>query len=138
MTYASSWHAYGYLKEDELKGDIETIVGEKLEKTAKGARHDFENPETVVELKSRPALSGNGVSQKREYFDTWLIPCCKTDCLRGKKLIFFYYWGWDKTLWRCDYDPELWATFERGVPFWKESQEHFYVPAEHWTLVKSY
>lgn len=132
--YNQERHEYGTKKETELQALLEAFTGEPMTKT----RHlydiiDFESASFCVELKSR----------KEHYhpssFRTWLLPACKADLARrtAKTSLFFYWWDSTKELYVIEYDPALFATYERGIPEWHaERQEHLWIPASDFSLVQ--
>lgn len=134
--YNKDRHEFGILHEVRLKPLIEQIIGEPLTKT----KHfynvmDYESPSYFIELKSR--------SQKYhpDNFPTWLIPSCKEQEAKKnkhKKTIFFYYWLAVDELYRLDYDPSLFESYHREIPwFHRERQEHIYCDKDDFQLVNS-
>lgn len=117
-------HLYGWAKETELWRAIESSLQMPLQKTPdRFSTFDYETDSHVVELKSRPDLTSQS-------YNTWLVPACKLEGVNGKTPVLFYYFGKDKTLWRCDptlCDQSSWA---KEIPSWKQSQVHVWVPRE--------
>lgn len=128
--YNKTRHEYGTNKEKELKPFLEKIVGEEFRDAEKlYSIFDWETDSFLVELKSRtPQYS-------HDQFSEWLLPSCKADFQTTKQKIFFYYYEKSHKLYRLDYNPALFKTFKRGVPY-GSAQEHLFCPASAWTEQK--
>lgn len=135
MRYNKQRHDFGTQQEERLKSLLEAFCGEPLTKT----RHlydimDFESESFWIELKSRTK------KYHPDDFSTWLLPSCKGDEAsknKNKKTLFFYYWQVTDDLYVLEYDEVLFTTFVRQIPSWhKEQQEHFYIPAEEFSLIQ--
>lgn len=127
-------HTFGWEKEYALKVRLENALEEQIIKSkSRYATYDFESESWFIELKCRCKFDKNGNLLLYSTHNTWLLPTCKEALAdKGKSVVFFYYFEGDQTLWYLIYDPDLFATFERRVPFFT-NQEHFYIPKECWT-----
>ena len=123
-------HLYGWAKETELWRQIELSLKQALKRSEERyATFDYETDSFVVELKSRPDLSADS-------YKTWLVPACKLEGVAGKTPVLFYYFGKDKSLWRCDPTTHDQSQWMRHVPSWKSSQVHVWIPREAFTKVE--
>ena len=128
--YNKERHDYGTEKERTLKTVLETLVGEPLTGTKNlYSLFDWESPSYCVELKSRTA------KYSPEQFEKWLLPSCKADFQTEKQKVFFYYWEKGHRLFRLDYHPDAFNTYQRGEP-WGSEQEHLFIPSSEWREVK--
>lgn len=135
MAEITEKHLWGWELEVKLKPIMEFILAEEMTKTdLRFDEIDFITDERYVELKGRPKISDKGKLQTRHMFQGWVVPADKVQ-FKDKPVTVFYYWDADQTLWRCDYDKEDWDTFNKGIPPWKSSQIHYWVPQDRWTLV---
>lgn len=130
-------HLYGWKMERILHPHLQEYLGVPLEATKwRFDGCDWKSESCDCELKARPPFSVKyKTPQDMSTYKTWVVPCCKADKFQsdsGRKLIFFYYWGKNQKVFRCDYTPD--NTWERGVPFWS-NQEHFFIPAEDWVEI---
>jgi hypothetical protein len=122
-------HTFGWAKEEQLFPAIQASVGEPIIKTAvRYANFDWHSEHNVVELKSRRVSS--------DAYSTWIVPACKLKPVKNKKIILFYYFEKDKTLWRCDpeeHDQTDWL--HDTPPHWSTTQEFVWVPREVFTQI---
>jgi len=123
-------HTFGWKKEEQLKPILETLHNLTFIKTE--ARYDcidFKNPNLNVELKSRVGHSNT--------YSTWLLPVIKATKADREvaPTVFYYYWTGDSTLWKLNYNKELFSKFRREYPPFNEYQEHFFIDAEEWEYV---
>jgi hypothetical protein len=128
---------FGKASEKEIKPFLESIIGEPLIPTSKFYdTMDFESESYLIELKTRsnkyhwdsPVILKEG----------WLLPECKIDRAKKetKKVLFFYFWASDQSLWTLEYSPEVFADLKPKIPFWNpDRQPHFYVPQDEWTRI---
>ena len=128
-------HTFGWDLEVKIRPILEMILGEELKKTeSRYDEIDYVSNTRYVELKGRPEHSVKGYVQAPFSFDSWLIPCDKVEN-KDKPVTVIYYWEFDKTLWRCDYNKKLWDTFNKGIPDHKTSQMHYWIPREHFKCI---
>lgn len=131
MNSVSARRAFGLANEARLLPTLQSIIGEPLTRTSQRYdTFDFSSPNYDVELKCRSD------SFTADSYDTWLMPVCKANkaSLSKKRTAFFYYFNSTNELYRLDFNPELFTTFQRNIPPWnKDKQEHFYIPRECWT-----
>lgn len=130
----SELHTFGWRMEQTLKPVLEAALEQPLTKTA--ARFDsidFLGESVRAELKCRRAVRGDGMKIYPDTYSTWLLPCCKC---KGDDLIIFYYFESDNSLWYIWHEEEKFSKYERGVPYWKETQEHFYIPKDEWARLE--
>ena len=125
-------HLFGWAKESELKGRLESFVGTCSKTAERYDSVDFTNQHGwKIELKARRAISEAGYYQDENSFDTWLVPECK----KGEGIIiFFYYWEASGRLWYCMYDKEDFKRVECRTPPWSK-QSHFWIPRHMWREV---
>lgn len=127
-------HTFGWNLETTLKPIIEMLLQEELTKTeGRYDSIDFTSPNRYVELKGRRKYNDKNIEQTPDSFKTWVVPADKVEGY-NKPVTILYYWDYDRTLWRCDYDKEVWDTFVCGEPMWT-SQIHYFVPKSHWTKI---
>lgn len=130
-------HEFGKSAEKDIKPYLEFLLGEELTKTESAYdTMDFVSENYFIELKTRTV---------RYHWDTplihkegWLIPACKIDRARKekKKVLFFYFWKSDNSLWELEYSPEAFADLEPAIPSWHaDKQLHYYVPQDRWRLI---
>lgn len=119
---------FGKACEDALKPVLERILGEELTPTRYTFdTRDYESDSFDVELKSRTRF------HTPMMYETWLVPCSKVEG-KNKRVVIFYYWAYNRSLYRCDFDEETWSSFEKSTgPC--TSQLHYWVPSSSWTLV---
>ena len=119
---------FGGEYEKSLKSVLEDDMGFPLTKTS----DEYDTTDYVgnghrVELKCRRA------NHKRDDYLGWVIPACKvlgTDA----PVTVYYYWKADDSLWRIDYEEDVWKDFNIGMPPWT-SQCHIWVPSRLWRRV---
>lgn len=131
----TSKHTFGWDLETTLLPIIQMLYQEEFEKT--GDRFDeidFVSATRYLELKGRREWSEKGYLQAPELFESWIVPADKVEN-KDKPVTVLYYWEVDRSLWSVDYDPEVWKTFNRGLPHWKNSQIHYWVPRDKWTKI---
>ena len=106
----SSLVAYGTEAEQILLPMLSVAVGEPLTKTGgKMDTMDFEGRTVVGELKKRS--SDWSYKNKKIYDEGWLIPSCKIikgweQIAAGKRVVFFYFWMEDKSLWMWEMEED--------------------------------
>jgi hypothetical protein len=123
-------HTFGWKKEEQLKPILESLHNLSFIKTYN--RYDcidFINPTLNVELKSRVGSSTD--------YPTWLLPVIKANKAEREPnpTVFYYYWTTDSTLWKLNYNKELFNTFRREFPSFNQYQEHFFIDADEWEYV---
>ena len=117
--FCPSRHLFGKRQEDILLEQIQKNIGEILTQTkSKTAIYDYTTDSYNIELKSR--------TYKSTAFDTWLISCSKFEDVT-KKIVIYYYWSRDNTLWRYDFNPEDLGGWKKG-PSPISSQLHYSIP----------
>lgn len=138
----SSLVAYGYEGEDKLTSAISTYLGEHVVKTsATFDSMDFCGEKTFSELKRR--------STDWTYYDTkikeegWLMPSNKVmkgweEISKGKRVFFFYFWSFDKTLWAYEMsETDFTQKDDHFVPRnHYDNMLHVTIPQEKWTFVE--
>jgi hypothetical protein len=94
---------FGTEAEQKLLPILSSVVGEKLYKTA-GTFDcmDMVGSGIFAELKRR--TSDWSYCDEKIQREGWLMPSCKVirgwrELSEGKRVVFFYYWGFDKSLW---------------------------------------
>lgn len=128
---------FGKASEKELKPFLEMILNESLIPTSKFYDTiDFESESYLIELKTRtPKYNWDNPLIQRE---GWLIPTAKIDRAKKeqKKVLFFYFWTADQSLWSLEYSPEVFADLKPKIPFFHpDKQPHFYVLQDEWTRI---
>ena len=130
-------HAIGQQGFEEVAPFVERILGEPITPTAAFYdTMDAESEHWLIEIKKRTAKYHytDKVIQK----EGWLIPLSKVK--RGytsdKRVVFYYFWEQDKTLWELEFHKELFDSLTPAVPwFHKQRQLHYYVHQDHWSLI---
>jgi hypothetical protein len=130
-------HTFGWKCEQILHPILEELTGDRLIKTA--SRYDsidFVGDKYIIELKSRPRYSEKGVYQPSSKYSEWLIPTCKAKTnTTGKRLVFFYYWEADNSLWCCFYKDKKFHQVHKSIPFF-HTEEHFWIPSDFFTKME--
>ena len=125
-------HTFGWQKEQDLLTRMETDQGLKMYKRQERfSVLDFDTSKRnhFVELKSRTT------KHWRQNVGEWFVPSCKVKNLNPKQsLTLYYYWANDDTLWRLDYDAQLFAGFREQVPE-HHTERHLYIPDSVWSFV---
>lgn len=99
----SSKVAYGEEAEEKLISVLSDAVGEPLVKTSETyGVLDFKGLTVMAELKKR--TSDWSYLDEKIQREGWLIPSCKIlkgweQMALGKRVVFFYVWACDKSLW---------------------------------------
>ena len=102
---------------------------------------DFTNTEvsSTQEVKGRPKMrtpmdkTQAPVIQYSTDWDTWMLPYCKIEKHKAKKLYFFYYWESENSLWVSEYDAKIYSTFRKSVPADRPTKQlQIYIPKKHW------
>lgn len=134
----SSLVKYGSEGEEKLVSAISEFVGEQVMKT-KGTfdSMDFTSPGFFCELKRR--------SSEWSYYDEkikqdgWLMPSCKViegweQKSRGKRVMFFYFWMQDKTLWAYELkDGDFTQPGSHTIPkYHYDKMLHVKIPEDQW------
>lgn len=121
----SSLVTYGYEGEDKLTSAISQCLGEQVIKTASAFDSmDFGSPTYFVELKRRGLDWTYHDTKIKE--EGWFMPSCKVikgweEISKGKRVFFFYFWSFDKTLW----------SYEMSATDFTQKDDHF-VPKNHY------
>ena len=127
-------HTFGWNQECNLLQRMEVDQGLKLKKIEERfSVLDFQTSRKnhFVELKSRTDRYW------RNTISEWLVPSCKIKNLKpNQSLTIYYYWANDNSLWRLDYDAELFKRFRDEVPS-HHTERHLYIPDSVWTFVGS-
>lgn len=130
----------GYHYESKLKPVIQKQIGETITKTTlQTDTMDFESESTFAELKSRS--DQYHYSQWFIKRDGWLLPTCKInrakeELKKGKKVIFFYFWVADKSLWRLDFTEEGCLDMNHKYPEWHhDQQQQTYIKDHYWKRI---
>jgi hypothetical protein len=92
---------YGKRKESELLERIQEDLKEEVTPSEDPfCSHDYTSENYNIELKSRTRFDCN-------QYPNWFVPCNKfIDKNSEKKLVVYYHWEKDDTLWRYDYNSE--------------------------------
>jgi hypothetical protein len=137
IPFNTARHEFGKTAERDLKPYLESLLGEELTQTeSRFDTMDFVSKNYFIELKARtakyhwetPLIADEG----------WLIPTCKIDRAKSetKKVLFFYFWKSDHSLWKLEYSPETFSDLRPRVPwFHSQRQLHYFVPQDRWELV---
>lgn len=94
---------YGTEAEEKLTAVLSDIVGETIKKTLKMFDVlDFQGSSTFAELKRRSSDYFYTDAKIKE--EGWYVPSCKIirgwdELSQGKRVLFFYLWMKDKSLW---------------------------------------
>jgi len=95
--------SYGLEAQQSLEEAISIVLDEPMKQTAATFDTlDFHSKTKFAELKRRtPEWSYHDEKIKKE---GWLIPSCKIlrgweELSQGKRVFFFYFWSFDKSLW---------------------------------------
>lgn len=122
-------YKYGKDKEIELFETIQTLVGEPItQTTGRFDNKDYTSDNYYIELKSRRIFDSNKYSH-------WLVPSCKFKN-NDKKLVVFYHWQGDNTLWRYDFNPEDVKEFiSKKGPV--SNQHHYDIPKRFFTITQN-
>ena len=121
-----------------VKPMVEDVLGEELKVSSYfWDTIDLESENYLVEVKSRTY----NYHWKDDFIEKegWLIPECKVKRARTekKKVIFYYYWRSDGSLWELEYDQDVFDSLTPRVPPWhKDQQSHYFVPRRFWTLIE--
>ena len=99
--------SYGLTKEQELFSKLKEMHGDTLKKTiGKYNPFDFENEDTLIELKSRR-------NTKDKYPDT-MVSLSKVKKAEGEKRNVYFYFNFTDGLYRWKYDSEELKNFRYG------------------------
>jgi hypothetical protein len=120
-------YSYGKKQESDLLKKLQDNLGEDLVPTVSTTdKYDYETENYLVELKSRRNYKSN-------QFNNWLISTSKFQDSK-KKIVIYYYWDGDSTLWRYNYNPDHLTDFIlRKSPI--SNQDHYDIPKTFFTLV---
>ena len=131
---------FGYHYENLLKATLERVVGEPIVKTSEEYdTMDFQGNTSFLELKARS--DQYHYSQSFIKKQGWLLPYCKIqrakeEVAKGKRVVFFYFWKADKTLWMWEYSEEALTDCIIKYPDWHiDQQQQIYVKEMHWKKV---
>jgi hypothetical protein len=131
-------HAFGKLGEAELLPLIETLLDEKLTCTEKlYDTMDAENENYLIEIKTRTARYHWDDSFIKK--DGWLLPQAKIEraAKEKRKVLFYYYWKKDNSLFVLEYAPEVFADLTPRVPsFHADKQMHYFIPGNRWKPIR--
>jgi len=122
-------YTWGKEKEVLLKSRIESNIKEPITLILNTTdTKDYVSDTYFLELKSRRFYDSN------QYSD-WLVPQSKFKD-KQKKIVIYYHWQKDDTLFRYNYSPETLATckLDKG-PI--SDQLHYYIPKHYFTQVTS-
>jgi len=115
-------------------------MGKTLVKTAEEVdTMDFMGDGCFVELKTRS--DQYHYSQAFIQKDGWILPSCKIararyEVSQGNRVVFFYFWKADKTLWRWDFSEEGCLGAKEEYPSWHhDKQKQIYIKQQHWKRV---
>jgi hypothetical protein len=118
--------SYGKEGQTALTTVISQILGEEMTETkATFDTLDFESPTIFAELKRR--TRDWTYLDKKIQEEGWLIPSCKIhraweELARGKRVFFFYFWSFDKSLWM----------FEMKSDDFSEGEKTHFIPRYHY------
>jgi len=131
---------FGLPYEKLLQPVLESILQTTLHHTDSPTdTMDFWSDKYFVEVKTR--TDNYHYTQSFIQKDGWILPFCKMirakqETAGGKKVVFFYYWTADKSLWRWDYDESILSSCKTEIPFWhRDKQQQIFIPENHWTRV---
>lgn len=135
--------AYGEEGEQKLLDFLSECVGEPLVKTKETfGVLDFAGETVVAELKKR--TSDWSYDDEKIQREGWLIPSCKIlkgweQRSLGKRVVFFYYWACDKSLWMYELqDNDFTEAGSHFVPRGHYDQMlHVAVPQTRWNSLGS-
>jgi len=130
----------GLYYEKILHPALERSVGLTLVKTAEEVdTMDFMGTDCFVELKTRS--DQYHYNQTFIQKDGWILPSCKIvraryEVSQGNRVVFFYFWKADKTLWRWDFNEESLVDAKEEYPQWHhDKQKQIYIKQHHWKRV---
>lgn len=138
----SSLKQYGLEGEVKLLASVSVCVGEPVTKTSweKDAM-DMMGATTFSELKRRS--SDWCYHDEKIKKDGWLVPSSKVmrgweELSNGKKVFFFYFWMFDKSLWMYEMkDGDFTQPNDHRPPKnHYDNQLHVWIPEEKWTRCK--
>ena len=135
--------SYGEEGEQKLLSVIGEALGEPVTKTKETfATLDFLGETVVAELKKR--TSDWSYCDEKIQREGWLIPSCKIlkgweQIHLGKRVVFFYYWACDKTLWMYELEEgDFTAPGSHFIPRnHYDKMLHVAVPQSRWTALGS-
>lgn len=135
----SSLVSYGEEAEQKLLSFLSDAVGEPLTKTKETfGILDFAGETVVAELKKR--TSEWSYLDEKIQREGWLIPSCKIlkgwdQMSEGKKVVFFYSWACDKSLWMYELqEGDFTSPGSHFVPRGHYDQMlHVAIPQSKWT-----
>ena len=130
-------HEYGWIKEKEFHPVIAHYLADGVCKRRKKRFEvmDFYTASWDADLKARPPLDKKGNEQDSTTFNYWVVPSVKMYLSEKPNKAVFYYWEGDNSLWRTNYDEDLWRTYKTGIPQW-HTAHHFFVPREHFIQIE--
>jgi len=119
-----------------LKPFLEALHGQSLEATGLKYTFDYQNPNLLIELKTRdphyhydhPTILKKG----------WLVPYCKIlkAAADTRRTFFYYFWKKDLSLWCLEYTPTAVEGLQPYIPFRHSSnQPHISIPQNRWKKV---
>lgn len=130
-------HAIGQQGFDLIKPLVEECLGETMTPSAVFYDTlDAESEHYLIEVKTRTAKYKHTDSVIEK--EGWLLPASKVKrgYTEAKQVVFFYYWRADQSLWRLDFNEDLFDSLTPAVPWHsRERQLHYYVKKEHWIQV---
>jgi hypothetical protein len=129
VKYCPIRYEYGKKKEAELLDRI----GEDLKEPITPTENRYDTKDYIsdnynIELKSRRYYDCNKYSN-------WLVPCNKF-LTTEKKLVVYYHWEKDDTLWRYDYN----SNDKKDFIFRKSpvsDQDHYDIPKKFFNLINN-
>jgi hypothetical protein len=126
--YSPEQYNYGKNKEAELLGRIGGDLKETVTPTVNQFdTKDYTSDNYNIELKSRRFFDSNK-------YPNWLIPTNKFLQNNDKKLVVYYHWEKDDTLWKYCYNPDDVKNFIFGEgPI--STQDHYSIPKRFFTLI---
>ena len=97
---------------------------------------DYVSTDYWVEIKTRKQTFSHADEVIKK--EGWLLPFCKIERALNerKKVLFYYYWKKDRSLWVWNFEEVAAKTLKSFVPhFHAAAQKHVAVPADWWKLV---
>lgn len=128
---------FGAANEKLLHPILEKLHGQEFRHTIDSRdTMDYVSTNYWVEIKTRKqTFSHTDEVIKKE---GWLLPFCKIERALNerKKVLFYYYWKKDRSLWVWNFEETAAKTLKSFVPhFHAVGQKHVAVPADWWILV---
>ena len=132
--------SYGTEAEQKLIGVLSAVVGEPLVKTA-GTFDcmDLKGDGVFAELKRRGCDWHWSDTKIKE--EGWLMPSCKIqrgwrELAKGNRVVFFYFWSQDKSLWMYEMHETDFTACRHFVPRGHyDNQLHVAIPQQEWQRI---